>query len=285
MLLIAWAIGSVLTASPFPEVVGQVNNSALLRTMDRVMPAQARTMFSDFRGLLASGPFPQVFSGIGAAHLLNVPAPDQAVLNSPGFLADRNRVVKIQGTAPSCDRSIEGSGFVYAPDHVLTNAHVVAGVQPGPRVTAPDGLSYQAQVVLYDPQIDVAILYVPGLDLQPLSFAGPASSGADAVVAGYPLDHSFTAVAARIGEVQSAVGPDIYQTGTVDREIYEIRAIVQPGNSGGPLIAPNGSVYGVVFAAAVGVPDTGFALTSAEVQGDASAGASATTPVSTQGCD
>jgi len=152
-------------------------------------------------------------------------------------------------------------------------------------VTAPDGATYQAQVVLYDPQIDIAVLYVPGLNLQPLSFAGPASSGADAVVAGYPLDHSFTAVPARIAETQSAVGPDIYQTGTVDREIYEIRAVVQPGNSGGPLIAPNGEVDGVVFAAAVGVSDTGFALTSGEVEPDASAGASATAQVSTQGCD
>jgi S1-C subfamily serine protease len=285
MLLIAWAIGSVLTASPFTGVVDQVNDSAVLQTMDRVMPSPARTMFSDFRRMLASGPFPQVFSGIGAAHLLAVPAPDPAVLNSSGLLADRSRIVKVQGTAPSCDRSIEGSGFVYAPDHVLTNAHVVAGVQQGPRVTTPDGATYPAQVVLYDPQIDIAVLYVPGLNLRPLSFAGPASSGADAVVAGYPLDHAFTAVAARIGELQSAEGPDIYQTGTVDRQIYEIRAIVQPGNSGGPLIAPNGSVYGVVFAAAVGVRDTGFALTSAEVQGDAKAGAHATTQVSTQGCD
>ena len=285
MLLIAWAIGSVLTASPFPGVVDQVNDSAVLQTMDQVVPSPARTMFSDFRRMLASGPFPQVFSGIGAAHLLTVPVPDQAVLNSPGVLADRSRVVKVQGTAPSCDRSIEGSGFVYAPDRVLTNAHVVAGVNPGPRITTPGGASFQAQVVLYDPQIDIAVLYVPGLNLKPLPFAGQASSGANAVVAGYPENHDFTSVAARIGEIQSAVGPDIYQTGTVNRQIYEIRAVVQPGNSGGPLIAPDGSVDGVVFAAAVGAPDTGFALTSAEVQGDASAGAHATTQVSTQGCD
>jgi S1-C subfamily serine protease len=285
MLLIAWAIGSVLITSPFPGVVSQVNDSLVLQTMDRVMPSPAKTMFTDFRRMLASGPFPQVFSDIGGAHLLSVPAPDPAVLQSPGVIADRNRVVKVQGTAPSCDRSIEGSGFVYAPDHVLTNAHVVAGVQPGPRVTLPDGTSYQAQVVLYDPQIDIAVLYVPGLNLAPLQFSTQQGVGDDAVVAGYPLDHPFTAVPARIGEVQQAEGPDIYQTGTVDRQIYEIRALVQPGNSGGPLIAPDGSVYGVVFAAAVGIQDTGFALTAAEVQGDATAGAGETNPVSTQGCD
>jgi S1-C subfamily serine protease len=285
MLLIAWAIGSVLTASPFPGVVSQVNDSAVLQTMDKVMPSPAKTMFSDFRRMLASGPFPQVFSDIGAAHLLSVPAPDPAVVQSPGVIADRDRIVKVQGTAPSCDRSIEGSGFVYAPEHVITNAHVVAGVEPGPRVTLPDGTSYQAQVVLYDPQIDIAVLYVPGLNAAPLHFATQQGVGQDAVVAGYPLDHPFTAVPARIGQVQQAEGPDIYQTGTVDRQIYEIRAIVEPGNSGGPLIAPDGSVYGVVFAAAVGIPDTGFALTAAEVQGDAAAGAGETNPVSTQGCD
>ena len=285
MLLIAWAIGSVLTASPFPGVVQQVNNSAVLHTMDRIMPPPARTMFSDFRRMLASGPFPQVFSGIGATHLLTVPAPDPAVINSAGVRLARDRVLKIQGTAPSCDRSIEGTGFVYAPHHVLTNAHVVAGVRPGPRVSTPDGTSYPAQVVYYDPQVDIAVLYVPGLNLSPLRFAGPANAGADAVVAGYPLNRAFTAGAARIGQVQQAEGPDIYQTGTVDRQIYEIRADVKPGNSGGPLLSPAGEVYGVVFAAAVGAPQTGFALTSAEVQADAKIGASSTIPVSTQGCD
>jgi S1-C subfamily serine protease len=285
MLLIAWAIGSVLTASPFPVVVSQVNNSVVLSTMDRIMPTPAKTMFSDFRRLLASGPFPQVFGGIGAAHLLSVPPPDQAVLNSQGYLMARNRVVKVQGTAPSCDRSIEGSGFVYAPEHVLTNAHVVAGVTEGPTVTTINGTTLAAKVVFYDPQVDIAVLYVPGLDLTPLQFAGQAPGGADAVVAGYPLDHSFTAVAARIGGVEPAVGPDIYQTGEVTRQIYEIRAQVEPGNSGGPLLSPSGTVYGVVFAAAVDVSDTGFALTAGEVATDADEGASQTAPVSTQGCD
>jgi S1-C subfamily serine protease len=285
MLLIAWAIGSVLTASPFSTVVNQVDHSMVLGTMDRVMPTPAKTMFSEFRRLLASGPFPQVFSGIGAAQLFTVSAPDQAVLNSPGYLAARDRVVKVQGTALSCDRSIEGSGFVYAPQHVLTNAHVVAGVTQGPTVTLPNGNSYQAKVVLYDPQVDIAVLYVPGLTVTPLHFDTQANNGSNAIVAGYPLDHPFTAVAARIGGVQQAVGPDIYQTGQVNRQIYEIRAVVEPGNSGGPLLSPAGNVYGVVFAAAVGENDTGFALTAAEVAGDASRGAAQVFPTSTQGCD
>ena len=285
VLLIAWVIGSVLVASPFSGVVAQVNNSAVLRTVDRLMPSTARTMFSDFRRLLASGPFPEVFSGIGAAHVLSVAPADPAVLNSAGYLDASNRVFKVRGTAPSCSRVIEGSGFVYAPDHILTNAHVVAGVTQGLQVYSKTGTAYPAHVVFYDPQVDIAVLYVPGLNVAPLSFAGQAQMGADAVVAGYPLDKGFTPVPARVGDIQDATGPDIYQTSQVTRQIYEIKANVEPGNSGGPLIAPNGSVYGVVFAAAVGVPDTGFVLTAAEVEADAHAGRTGTVPVSTEGCD
>jgi S1-C subfamily serine protease len=285
MLLIAWAIGSVLTASSFQGVVTQVDKSTVLGTMDRVMPSQAKTMFSEFRQMLASGPFPQVFSGIGAAHLFAISTPDPAVLNNAGYQAARSRVLKVQGTAMSCDRSIEGSGFVYAPDHVLTNAHVVAGVNQGPTVTTSGGRTYQAKVVLYDPQVDIAVLYVPGLDLTPLHFNYQGQAGASAVVAGYPLNRGFTQDAARIGGTQNAVGPDIYQTGQVNRQIFEIRANVEPGNSGGPLLSPSGTVYGVVFAAAVDASDTGFALTANEVAADARAGANQTFPTSTQGCD
>jgi S1-C subfamily serine protease len=285
MLLIAWAVGSVLTASSFPVVVKQVDDSLVLGTMDRVMPSQAKTMFSEFRRLLASGPFPQVFSGIGAAHLFAVAAPDPGVVDSPGYLAARSRVVKVQGTASTCDRSIEGSGFVYAPHHVLTNAHVVAGVDMDQTVTTMNGVKYDATVVYYDPQVDIAVLYVPGLNLTPLQFDDQAQAGDNAVVAGYPLDHGFTAAAARIGGTQTAVGPDIYQTGTVNRQIFEIRADVEPGNSGGPLLSPSGTVYGVVFAAAVDTAHTGFALTAAEVAAEAHVGASRTTHAGTQSCD
>ncbi len=284
-LLISWMIGNTLIGSPYPAVVQQVNNSAVLKTVDTLMPVPARTMFSDFRRLLASGSFPEVFSGIGQTHIISVPAPDNSVLNSAGYLAARTRVVKVQGTAPSCGQIIEGSGFVYAPNHVLTNAHVVAGVTQGPKVTTVTGEALRAHVVFYDPQIDVAVLYVPGLNLTPLSFAGQAHAGADAVVAGYPRDHPFTAVPARIAGMQDAVGPNIYQSSQVTRQIYSIRALVEPGNSGGPLVSPSGTVYGVVFAAATDQSDAGFALTAAQVEQDAGAAASATVPVSTENCD
>jgi S1-C subfamily serine protease len=289
VLLIAWVVGSVLIESPFPVVDTQVNNSLVLQTLDRFMPSPAKTMFSDFRRLLASNSmYAGVFSGIGEERILPIPAPDASVASSRGVQAASNSIVRVQGVAPGCQQSIEGSGFVISPDHVLTNAHVVAGVTSRQTVTTTVGQirTLPATVVYYDPQVDVAVLYVPGLGLPPLRFAGQANPSDDAVVAGYPLDAATLHLApARIGAIWNIQGLNIYKTSTVTRQIYEIRAVVQSGNSGGPLLSPEGTVDGVVFAAATGVSDIGFALTAAEVSSDASAGEQLTTAVSTGACD
>ena len=289
----AWSTtGDVITSGDRPV---RIRGSRIGHAWKWLLPLTAAagvalvTLVEVFAGPLAGntvagGSSTQVFSGVGKAHLVNVPAPDPAVLNSPGGQAADSRVVKIQGSAPSCDRMIQGSGFVYAPQRVITNAHVVAGVTQGPTVTTVHGVTYRALVVFYDPRIDVAVLYVPGLDLTPLRFSSQANPGDDAVVAGYTEDHAFTAVPARIGQVLPAESPDIYGSGQVDRQVYQIRGLVGPGNSGGPLLSPGGTVDGVVFAVAGGVPDTAFVLTAPEVEGDANAGANATAPVSTQGC-
>ena len=285
VLLIAWLIGSAVVNAPFAVVTAQVNRSAVLHAVDGVMPPAARTMFSDFRSLLASGPYVQVFGALGAEPALTVAPPNPAVLASAGLVRSRNSIVKVMGIAPSCQRRIEGSGFVISPQHVLTNAHVVAGVTQSQTVSTRLGARLNARVVLFDPERDLAVLYVPGLNARTLSFAGPANLGDEAIVAGYPRDNPFTVVPARIGDDQLAQAPDIYQSKEVTRQIYSIRANVEPGNSGGPLLAPSGRVDGVVFAAAVGVKNTGYALTASEVEGDAHAGAAATTRVSTRSCD
>jgi len=285
VLLIAWLIGSAVAYAPFPAISQQVNDSAVLRAVDRLMPPTANVMFSDFRSLLASGPYAQVFGALGAEGALAVRPPSNAVLLSGGLAAARPSIAKITGVAPSCSHRIEGTGFVYAPGHILTNAHVVAGVTEGPQIFTSQGGPIHARVVLYDPQRDIAVLYVPGLRAASLHFTGPARVGANAIVAGYPENGPFTAVPARVGGTEEATSPDIYQSAQVTRQIYAVRATVEPGNSGGPLLTPGGRVYGVVFAAAISVRDTGYALTASEVQADAERGANATARVSTQGCD
>jgi S1-C subfamily serine protease len=285
VLLIAWLIGSAVAYAPFPAISHQVNDSAVLRTVDRLMPSEASVMFSDFRSLLESGPYAQVFGALGAESALAVAPPDPGVLRSPGLARAEPSIVKVDGVAPSCSERIEGSGFVYAPHYVLTNAHVVAGVTQGPNVYTAQGTPFVARVVLYDPKTDLAVLYVPFLNAPPLSFADQAKIGSDAIVAGYPQDLGFTSVPARIGGIEEATSPDIYQTDTVTRQIYSVRAAVEPGNSGGPLLAPGGRVYGVVFAAATAVKNTGYALTAQQVEADAQAGVGRTAGVSTQTCD
>lgn len=283
MLLVAWFIGTAVAQSAIPVLNREVRGSEILTTIDRAMPDPARSLFSSFRRILDSGGFPQVFSGISPAPIVPVGPPDPEVLARPGVRSARPSIVKVLGTAASCSRSLEGTGFVYAHDRVMTNAHVVAGVT-GPRVDVPDGRTLHARVVVYDPERDVAVLYVPGLNVHTLDFAGQAKRGDDAVVAGYPRNGPFRGDPARIRSLQQARGPDIYQDAIVTREVYSLHARVEPGNSGGPLLSPSGKVYGVVFAVSVEDPQTGYALTASEVASRAKQGRSTTAKVSTGSC-
>jgi len=285
VLLVSWLIGSAVANSAIPLVANQVQNSRVLQTVDRLMPDAAQTWFSTFRRIVDQSAFPQVFSGLGSSEPAEVAEPDPAVLNTEELQRASESVVKVLGNAPSCQRRVEGTGFVYAHERVMTNAHVVAGVEEELRVVARDGTQYSATVVLYDPQQDLAVLSVPGLDLEPLEFEMRAEKGDDAVVAGFPRDSGFTVVPARIRAEQTARGPDFYHSQQVSREIYQVRAMIQPGNSGGPLLSPRGTVYGVVFAAATNDEETGYVLTAEEVAANAEAGIHATEPVSTQECD
>jgi S1-C subfamily serine protease len=289
VLLVAWLVGTALAHSALNGLGHQVRHSTVLSHVDDVMPDAARTWFSSFRRLLDQNGFPQVFGSIGPERIVKVPPPDPRVANSRAVRLAREDIVKVTGVAPSCRRQLEGSGFLYAPERVMTNAHVVAGVHD-PVVTTADGETYDATVVLYDSKRDIAVLYVPGFGDTPLAFGPEAARGDQAAVVGYPENGPFTPVAARIRGIESARGPDIYQSTQVTREIYSVYAVVRPGNSGGPLLGAklvDGQpvVFGVVFAAAVDDAHTGYALTAQEVASDARSGRTATAEVSTRGCD
>lgn len=283
LLLVAWLVGTAVASSPFTGLAAQVRRSEVLKLVDSAVPGGAKGLFSSFRRLIDDRGFPEVFGDLVPTEVRPVDPPDAALSTSPVVQAVRSRVFKVTGVASSCSKRIEGSGFVYAPERLMTNAHVVAGVRRPEVHVGNDTLP--ATVVLYDPNRDIAVLAVPGLHVTPLTFAGRASTGDGAVVVGFPQDGPFRADAARIRGTQEAKGPDIYQRRTVVRQIYALRARVRPGNSGGPLISPGGRVYGVVFAAAADDPQTGYALTAAEVSTDATRGRTATAGVSTQGCD
>jgi S1-C subfamily serine protease len=284
VLLVVWFLGLALSSSSMPLVVAQVQSSRILAGIQKVLPRDSSTWFRSFSAVLGKSGFPQVFGPFTQETIANVPAPDAAVLNEAGVKSAESSIVKIVGDAPSCGKQIEGSGFVFSPDHVMTNAHVVGGVSSPTVQIGGVGQLYRARVVLYDPETDISVLYVPGLDATPLKFDTTGKAEDDAVVAGFPEDGPFSAVAARIRQEMEAQGQDIYDQNTVTRDIFSLYSTVLQGNSGGPLLTPTGEVYGVVFAKSLQDSTTGYALTASQVSQDASQGADLTSAVDTEGC-
>ncbi len=264
VLVAAWLLASPLTSSDQPNLAAAVRGSKVLAQVDKYAPEWLKSVPKRMSTLLSTSGLPDVLQPFGRTPIQAVEAPDASLADSLVVAAARPSVVKIRGVAPGCQKVLEGTGFVIAPNRVMSNAHVVAGSDS---VTVEaEGQTYDATVVSYDPNADISILDVPNLPQRPLVFADqPAKSGTDAVVLGYPGGGDFAATPARIRETIELSGPDIYRTTTVNREVYTIRGTVRQGNSGGPMINRAGQVLGVVFGAAVDDNDTGFVLTANEV--------------------
>ena len=288
VLLVAWMVAVPLANSSYPGLANEATHSRIVRFVNGVVPDSFRSLYQGLRQFLANSGFPPVFGDLPSTSIVSV-APPPANLGPRGKAAVRQAqgsVLKVYGQAPQCSRSIEGSGFVYAPHRVVTNAHVVAGTNQVTVELSPNH-DVPATVVLYDPERDIAVLDVPDLptSIRPLRFSqSDAKSGTPALVLGYPENGSFTVRTARIRSEGTVGGTDIYGHGNVQRSIYAIRAIVRSGNSGGPLLDYNGHVLGVVFATAIDSSDTGFALSYDEIKQDVAEGRNDTTADATQGC-
>jgi S1-C subfamily serine protease len=279
VLIVAWVAASVLGASSSPLVTTAIRDSKLLGTVQDTMPDTTPGWFSRATSALTQAGFPQVFNPFENESTAEVAKPTGDSVTTSATNAAKQSTVKIEGVSGNQGR--EGSGFVYAPGHVMTNAHVVAGIDaPSVRIGGV-GRSYEARVVLFDPGKDVAVLYVPDLRAPVLRFDDSASRGDSAVVAGYPQDGDLNLQAATVANRVQATGQNIYNDGTVTREIYSIRSTVRPGNSGGPLLTTGGEVYGVVFARSTSDDETGYVLTADEVTDDAQRAENATAPVDT----
>jgi S1-C subfamily serine protease len=282
VLLVAWALGYAISGARIPWLGDQVRSSAVLSAVDTVMPDDAAQALGSFDKLIGSDLFPRFLEPFVAERIVEVPPATAKVLRDADVRQAAGSVVKIVGEAPRCNRGLEGSGFVYAPGRVMTNAHVLAGVS---RVSVEvDGDRLPARVVEFDPTYDVAVLAVDDLAAQALRFdrgGEPRDAGA---VLGYPENGPFRAAPARIRSEQRLRSPDIYDGGGAVREVFSIRSDVRPGNSGGPLVSASGRVYGVVFAASVTDQSTGYVLTASQVAAAARAGRNNDEAVSTGEC-
>ncbi|WP_067531586.1 MarP family serine protease [Nocardia crassostreae] len=283
VLATAWLLALPLTNSSQPGIAAAVKNSQVLINVDHVAPDWLRKVPNEFSNLLNTSGLPDVIGPFGRVPIAAVEPPDPSVLQLPVAQSLQGSVLRIRGIAPSCQRQLEGTGFVVAPERIMTNAHVVAGTN-SVSVDTPRG-SLDATVVLFDPFKDVAVLAVPGLtaDVIPLA-AKPAQSGESAIVLGYPGGGRYTASAARVRETLDLKGPNIYRDDNVQREVYTVRGSVRAGNSGGPLVDTDGNVLGVVFGAAVTDEDTGYVLTLDEVRPEIDAAPAASAPVGTGSC-
>lgn len=281
--VVLWLVAVPLASVPYPAMASAVRSSAVLHGIDRVMPSGVRDISDRMRRLIDDSGFPAILDPLAPTPDTAVPAPDPGVTAAPPVAAAARSILKIRGRADSCSRRIEGTGFVIGREKLLTNAHVVAGTTS---VTVEQGSAQlPARVVAYDPERDLAVLDVKGLTGRPLAFAAARETpGSPVVVAGYPLDGPYTLTPGRVRDRITLRGPDIYNHATVTRDVLTLRAVVQPGNSGGPLLNPDGRVGGVVFGASVDRPDVGFALTAAEVAPVVNAGLHDTTAAATGAC-
>lgn len=281
VLVVAWALGYAISGAKIPTVSNAVRSSAILAKVDAVMPDKADRALNAFNSLVDSNLFPRYLEPFAPEQITPIQPPDNAVLAQRGVRTARKSVVKILGQA-RCNRGIEGSGFVYAEDRVMTNAHVVAGVDNPFVIVGKRRM--QAETVVYNPDLDVAVLAVSGLGLRPLDFDGSGTRGNSAAVLGYPENGPFDARSARIRSEQRLRSPDIYNRGSSVRQVFSLRSLVRSGNSGGPLVSAGGDVYGVIFAASVTDSSTGYALTADQVAADARKGRTAEREVSTGEC-
>ena len=278
VLSVSWFLGLSLARVPSPQLSSAIQRSAVLRALDGIAP-RPPGFLARVEAIISGVNFAPVFSGLEPP--APSPQPLPASIDTPGVRNAESETLKIQGYG--CGGIVFGSGFPVGPGMVLTNAHVVAGTQ-GTTVRGPaDRSGLPARVVLFDPQRDVAILYVPRLALAPLPEAG-AGQGTQGAAIGYPGGGTELGVAAAVDREVRAEGRDIYGQSLVVRNIWIIEARVVPGNSGGPLVDLNGNAIGVIFAASTSSPGTAYALTDTEVQPDIDQAQGRTSSVSVGQC-
>jgi S1-C subfamily serine protease len=255
-------VGTAVTAIGTPGVASAVSSSAVLRTIEDLTPPAVGRPLAQMRSVVLDDGLPRLNILLVPRQAPVAPAVD---LDNTQLEASAQSVARISGIAFACGTSSTGSGFVVAPDRLVTNAHVVAGVDR-PVVELPDSPALEGRVVYFDPVDDLAVIAVEGLPAAPLGISPTLRVGDGAVVQGYPYGGPFTSTSAGVLGVSTAVVPDAYGDGGANREVYSIAAEVRPGNSGGPLLTTDGLVAGVIFARADSDADIGYAMTDAELR-------------------
>jgi S1-C subfamily serine protease len=276
--LVVWLVAGFALATNIATVVQAANSSRVVATLETIAPIPSSTILGAVDDALADAGLPKVFAG---SESIKTAQPPNGSVPAAVVRSERS-VVTVLASKPDCGVDSEGSGWVVSRGRVVTNAHVVAGASS---IVVRDPVTdrpVSATLTAFDPERDLAVLDVTDLTAPALDIGNDLTAGAQAYAAGYPGNGPFTVSPQRVRDRVTARGADIYQTGVVDRDIYALRGAVRPGNSGGPLLDSSGKVAGVVFARSSVDPDTGYALTLAELRPVLSRVSSA--PISSGGC-
>lgn len=279
-LVMSLVAGSV-SALGIPLVTQAISGSAVLRTIDAATPGAIDSALARIRAAVLEEGLPAIAEALGG--VTQSPGVPDVLTQTDALAVAAQSVVRIGGTAYACGQNQTGTGFVVSTGRVVTNAHVVAGVD-APIVEAPNGQALEGRIVYLDPVDDLAVVAVDGLTAPPLELSPPLAVGASAVVQGYPHGGPFTSGAAQVLAVSSESIPDIYGSSRQSREVYSLAAVVQPGNSGGPLVTTEGDVAGVVFARSATDSELGYAMTNTELSPVAAAAAGLDAPVWAGSC-
>lgn len=285
LLGVLWISGNALLGSQHTSVALQnhIRQSATMHTLTDRLPPQTAGWANRASGALSEAGFPQILNPFQSAAAAGVAEPSGDAVTTAATRVAQQSTVKVTGPVEGTGRASEGSGFVYGNGLVMTNAHVVAGVDHPSVQISGVGEHLPASVVLFAPSTDAAVLRVPALDAPVAAFAEEdAKTGDSAVVAGYPENGSLDLQAATVATRTNTTTQNAYGESTVSRDVYQVRSTVRPGNSGGPLLSTDGHVYGMIFARSTGHLGTGYALAADQLRALAEQGAQAEGPVETR---
>jgi S1-C subfamily serine protease len=256
-LITALIAGSVASLG-IPVLSQSVSNSWVLQAIQTVTPEPVTAALARLRSAVLAQGLPVISGGFGG--ITKSPGVPQMATNTAALSAAAASVVRINGTAYACGQNQSGSGFVISKDRIVTNAHVVAGVQQ-PVIEAPNGQTLDGRVVYFDPDNDLAVISVSGLGAPTLALSDALGVGNKAVIDGYPYGGPFTTGGAQILAKSEESVENIYSSKRTIRELYTVAADIEPGNSGGPLLSEDGRIAGIVFAKSSDDPNLGYAMT------------------------
>ncbi|UJP10561.1 MarP family serine protease [Microbacterium sp. KUDC0406] len=281
--LVLTLTGAGIAAAGIPVVSASVASSVVLRTIEQSTPPPvAEAMARLHSAVLGDTTLPTIDGLLDESDLAIAPDPGEIDTDDPALAAAAESVARVSGIAAACGITSSGSGFVVADDLIVTNAHVVAGVD-APIVELPGEPARDGRVVYFDPVDDLAVV-AADVNADPLPLADALGAGDGGVVQGYPHGGPFRTVPAGVIRAGSMLVDDIHGANAAERSVYTLRADVQPGNSGGPLLTQDGAVAGVVFARDEVQPQVGYAMTNAELLPVLAQLDRATRPVSTGAC-